>query len=72
MPWFSSEPLETWHTKKIFPALQALVKRGHLDDVPVIGVAKSPWTVDQLRMRAQESLEKQGRGRPGGFPYNLS
>jgi glucose-6-phosphate 1-dehydrogenase len=46
--------------KKIFPALQALAKRGHLDDVPVIGVAKSPWTVDQLRMRAQESLEKQG------------
>jgi glucose-6-phosphate 1-dehydrogenase len=25
--------------KKIFPALQAMVKRGHLD-VPVIGVAK--------------------------------
>ena len=46
--------------KKIFPALQAMVKRGNLDDVPVIGVAKSPWTVDQLRMRAQESLEKQG------------
>ena len=45
--------------KKIFPALQALVKRGRLD-VPVIGVAKSPWTLDQLRMRAQESLEKHG------------
>jgi glucose-6-phosphate 1-dehydrogenase len=45
--------------KKIFPALQALIMRGHLD-VPVIGVAKSPWTLDQLRMRAQESLEKHG------------
>ena len=34
--------------KKIFPSLQAMVKRGHLD-VPVIGVAKAGWNVDQLR-----------------------
>ncbi len=45
--------------KKIFPALQALVKRGRLN-VPVIGVARSGWGVDQLRARAQESLEKHG------------
>src|ERR1041385_5629329 len=45
--------------KKIFPALQAMVKRGHLD-VPVIGVARSPWTLDQLRQRVRESLEKHG------------
>lgn len=45
--------------KKIFPALQAMVKHGHLN-VPVIGVAKSGWTLDQLRMRAQDSLEKHG------------
>ncbi len=45
--------------KKIFPALQALVRRGRLD-VPVIGVARSGWTVDQLRQRAQESIEKHG------------
>jgi glucose-6-phosphate 1-dehydrogenase len=45
--------------KKIFPALQAMVKRGHLD-VPVIGVARSPWTLDQLRARVRESLEKHG------------
>src|SRR5437016_76989 len=45
--------------KKIFPALQAMVKRGHLD-VPVVGVARSPWTVDQLRQRARESLEQHG------------
>jgi glucose-6-phosphate 1-dehydrogenase len=31
--------------KKLFPALQAMVKRGHLD-VPVIGVARSRWDVD--------------------------
>ena len=45
--------------KKIFPALQAMVKRGHLQ-VPVIGVAKSGWTLDQFRARAQDSLEKHG------------
>ena len=33
--------------KKIFPALQAMVKRGHLK-VPVIGVAKSNWSVQLL------------------------
>ncbi len=43
--------------KKIFPALQAMLKRGHLT-VPVIGVAKAGWTLDQLRARARGSLEK--------------
>jgi glucose-6-phosphate 1-dehydrogenase len=47
--------------KKIFPSLQAMVKRGHLD-VPVIGVAKAGWNVDQLRARAQDSIEKHGGG----------
>jgi glucose-6-phosphate 1-dehydrogenase len=45
--------------KKIFPALQAMVKRGHLN-VPVIGVAKSGGNVNQLRARAHDSLEKHG------------
>ena len=45
--------------KKIFPSLQAMVKRGHLG-VPVIGVAKSGWTTDQLRARARDSVEKHG------------
>ncbi len=45
--------------KKIFPALQALVKRGHLN-VPVVGVAKAGWNLDRLRARARESLEKHG------------
>src|SRR5499427_1966528 len=45
--------------KKIFPALQTMLKRGHLD-VPVIGVAKAGWTLEQLRARAHESLEKHG------------
>jgi len=45
--------------KKIFPSLQAMLKRGHLN-VPVIGVAKAGWTLDQLRARARDSLEKHG------------
>ena len=45
--------------KKIFPALQAMVKRGHLS-VPVIGVARAGWTLDQLRARVHDSLEKHG------------
>lgn len=43
--------------KQIFPALQSLIRRGHLD-MPIIGVGRSNWTVDQLRARARESLEK--------------
>jgi glucose-6-phosphate 1-dehydrogenase len=46
--------------KKIFPALQAMIRRGHLD-VPVIGVARVS-TLEQLRARASDSLEKHGGG----------
>jgi glucose-6-phosphate 1-dehydrogenase len=45
--------------KKIFPSLQAMVRRGHLN-VPVIGVAKAGWTLDQLKARARDSVEKHG------------
>ena len=45
--------------KKIFPSLQAMVKRGNLN-VPVIGVAKAGWNLDQLKARAKDSLEKHG------------
>ena len=45
--------------KKIFPALYAMERRGHLQ-VPVIGVARSDWTIDQFRARARESIEKHG------------
>jgi len=45
--------------KKIFPALQALAQRGHLD-IPVIGVAKAGWTLDQLKARAKDSVERYG------------
>jgi glucose-6-phosphate 1-dehydrogenase len=52
--------------KKIFPALQAMAKRGHLA-VPVIGVAKAGWNLDQLKARARDSVEKHGGLDPSGF-----
>ncbi len=45
--------------KKIFPALQALVQAGQLD-MPVIGVARAGWNLDQLRERVRDSLEHAG------------
>lgn len=45
--------------KKIFPSLQAMVRRGRLN-LPVIGVAKSGWSLEQFQARARDSLEKHG------------
>ncbi len=42
--------------KQIFPALQAMARRGHLD-IPVIGVAKSGWDIEKFRERARDSIE---------------
>jgi glucose-6-phosphate 1-dehydrogenase len=52
--------------KKIFPSLQAMAKRGTLN-IPVIGVAKSGWTLEQLLARAKESVEKYGGLDPDAF-----
>jgi len=45
--------------KKIFPALQAMIKRGDLD-MPIIGVARGGWSLDKLRERARDSIENNG------------
>ena len=45
--------------KKIFPALQAMIRRGHLE-MPIIGVAKSEWSLEQFRNRARDSVVKHG------------
>jgi glucose-6-phosphate 1-dehydrogenase len=45
--------------KQIFPALQAMVRHGHLN-VPVLGVARSDSSLEQLRARARQSLEQHG------------
>lgn len=45
--------------KKIFPALQAMARHGHLA-MPVIGVAKTEWTLEQLKDRVRDSLTEHG------------
>src|SRR3954447_20703959 len=52
--------------KKIFPSLQAMVKHGRLD-VPVIGVAKAGWNLDQLKARAKDSVQNHGGLDPVAF-----
>jgi glucose-6-phosphate 1-dehydrogenase len=52
--------------KKIFPALQGMVRRGRLS-VPVIGVAKAGWTLDRFKARARDSVEKHGGLDPAAF-----
>lgn len=47
--------------KKIFPALQAMIRRGRLD-MPIIGVAREEWTIEALRERARASLEASHEG----------
>jgi glucose-6-phosphate 1-dehydrogenase len=53
--------------KKIFPALQALVRRGRLD-VPVVGLGRSGWTRDQFIERARASVTEHGGLDPDAFP----
>jgi glucose-6-phosphate 1-dehydrogenase len=57
--------------KKIFPALQKLAKHGHLN-IPVIGVAKNGWTLDQLKARAKDSVEHYGGLDSEGFNKLIS
>jgi glucose-6-phosphate 1-dehydrogenase len=45
--------------KQIFPALQALVRRGHLD-APIVGVGRSGWSREQLIERARASIKEHG------------
>ncbi len=45
--------------KQIFPALQQMVLHGELN-VPVIGVAKAGWTLEQLQQRARASVTENG------------
>ena len=52
--------------KKIFPALQSMAKRGNLT-VPVVGVDKAGWNLDQLKVRARDSVEKHGGLDPAAF-----
>ena len=57
--------------KKIFPALQAMCRRGTLH-IPVIGVAKAGWTLDDFRKRARSSVEEHGGLDTAAFDKLLS
>jgi glucose-6-phosphate 1-dehydrogenase len=57
--------------KQIFPSLQRLAKNGKLHG-PVIGVAKSGWTLDDLKARAKQSVETHGGIDPEGFDRLMS
>jgi glucose-6-phosphate 1-dehydrogenase len=47
--------------KQIFPSLQNMIKAGALN-VPIIGVARSGWTIERLRERARDGITKFGGG----------
>ena len=54
--------------KKIFPAMQRMVKDGVLD-VPVIGMARRGGSLEALQRRAEESVTQHGGGvDPVAFP----
>ncbi len=53
--------------KKIFPALQLMIQHGRLD-VPVIGVAKAGWNLDDFKARAKDSLVQHGGLDPDAWP----
>ncbi len=52
--------------KQIFPALQAMIQRGQLD-MPIIGVAGRPWTVDRLLEHIHDSLQESDHVDPAAF-----
>ena len=47
--------------KKIFPALHAMIKRKTLD-IPIIGVARDNFTLEQIKGRARASIQEHGGG----------
>ncbi len=52
--------------KKIFPALQALIRAGQFN-MPIIGVARAGWTLERLQARARASVEANGGIDPEAF-----
>ncbi len=52
--------------KQIFPALQSMIRHGR-HDVPIIGVAGRPWTIEQLQAHVHDSLEEYGGVDPAAF-----
>jgi glucose-6-phosphate 1-dehydrogenase len=57
--------------EQIFPSLLGLVRDGNLD-VPIVGVAKSGWGLDQLKDRAKDSLARHGAADDPAVPKLMS
>jgi glucose-6-phosphate 1-dehydrogenase len=57
--------------KKIFPALQMMIKREHMD-MPIIGVAKAGWNLEQFQARAHASLSEHSGVDDAAFAKMLS
>ena len=47
--------------KKIFPALHAMIRRGH-PPYPIVGVSRGGWNLEQLRERVRASITEHGGG----------
>ena len=47
--------------RKLYPAIHAMVRRGQLD-IPVICLGRSGWTLEDLRNRVRENIDKHGGG----------
>ena len=52
--------------KKIFPALHAMIRRGRFD-MPVIGVGRTKWSLDQFKARVEDGLERHGGVDPAAY-----
>src|SRR5258705_10459774 len=52
--------------KKVFPALHAIIRRGTLN-VPILGMARAGWSLDELRARAKQSIEEHGELDPVAY-----
>lgn len=52
--------------KQIFPALHAMVRRGHLN-APIFGMARAGSSIEELRARAKASIEEHGTLDPQAF-----
>jgi glucose-6-phosphate 1-dehydrogenase len=57
--------------KQIFPSLLGLVRDEGLN-VPIIGVAKAGWNLDQLKTRAADSLQHHGGADPQAMQRLMS
>ncbi|MBX3357702.1 MAG: glucose-6-phosphate dehydrogenase [Phycisphaeraceae bacterium] len=57
--------------KQIIPSLQSLIRRGKLD-IPIIGVAKAGWNLEQMQARVKESLQAHSKIDPKALDKFLS